>query len=282
MVTMIFIYTVSDNERRLSASRRPLPICTPNQQISTGRPANGYFYQDVWFSNQCRIRQFTVPEAYECLQHKTLHFLGDSTVRQFLQFFLLRLGRTLKRMPMDPHVNWKVGPFGAQDEAYNITMLYRHHGYPIRNSWTSTWHVDYMTNVINNIQGGPDTVVVVTGWAHFTATNTTYYAKRMQSVLKAIQRLHQRSPETLVVLRSANTREHDGAAGAVYTSDWLAQGLDSTMRQIFSQYPKLAFLDLWDMTSSHYSADAVHPTEVIVANAINQLLTYICPSKLAT
>ncbi len=45
------------------------------------------------------------------------------------------------------------------------------------------------------------------------------------------------------------------------------------MRDIFSQYLKIAFLDLWDMSSSHYSQGQVHPTEihVIVENALNQL-----------
>ncbi len=31
------------------------------------------------------------------------------------------------------------------------------------------------------------------------------------------------------------------------------------------------------MSSSHYSQDQVHPTEIIVANALNQLLTYYMP-----
>lgn len=257
---------------------RDLPVCKPGLPIAPPK-ASGYFFQDVWFSNQCKIRTFKSSEALECLQHKTIHFLGDSTVRQFLQFFMLRLGRTLKRIPLEPHVNWKVGPFGARDEGNNITMYYRHHAYPIRNSWTLTSHVEYMVNVINSIQGGPGSVVVITAWAHFTATNLTYYATRMQSVLQALKDLHQRSPETLVVLRGGNTREHDGVKGAVYISDWYAKALDRTMREIFSQYPKVAFLDMWDMTSSHYSTDAVHPTEVVVANAINQLLTFICPSE---
>ncbi|XP_072045197.1 NXPE family member 3-like [Amphiura filiformis] len=259
-------------------STRQLPPCKPGTPM-TSPYASGFFWHDVWFSNHCSIHKFSISEARECLQHKTLHFLGDSTVRQFMQFFLSRLGRTLKKLPLEPFVNWKVGPFGAYDETNNITMLYRHHGFPIRNSWTVSSHVDYMVNVINTIHGGPDTVVVLTAWAHFTATNLTYYANRMQSVLQAVKELHQRSPDTLVVVRSANTREHDGTYGAVYTSDWYARALDDTMKDIFSQYPKVGFLDMWDMTSSHYSNDVVHPPEVIVANAINQLLTYICPSQ---
>ncbi len=195
-----------------------------------------------------------------------------------MQLFLKRLGGTLKKQPLEPHVNWKVGPFEAHDDRYNITMLFRHHGFPIRNSWTVASHIDYMVNNIKGIPGGSDTVVILTAWAHFTATNVTYYATRMQNLLQAVKELHQRSPDTLVVLRSGNPREHDGTDGAVYTSDWYAEALDKKMRDIFGQYPKIAFLDLWDMSSSHYSQDQVHPTEIIVANALNQLLTYICPT----
>ncbi|XP_033114900.1 NXPE family member 3-like [Anneissia japonica] len=258
-------------EKKLIA-RNYLPKCIPGLPL---KKPSGYYHNDVWYSNICRTHQFTIKEAESCLRNKDLKFYGDSTLRQWFEFLTAKLSHTIETT--DVLYYMKVGPRKAFDSSRNISLYYIHHAYPIRNSWMYINEIVYAANAIDALPASPNIVICLSLWAHFTATSIDYYRSRLLTIRAAIERYLARSPSSLFVIKSANTREHPNLSMSLYTSDWLAEELDQEMRDIFSGSPNVVIIDVWDMTAGHISKDRVHPPEIIIANEINILLSYICP-----
>ncbi|XP_035699472.1 NXPE family member 3-like [Branchiostoma floridae] len=195
----------------------------PNPQIS------GFYHEGVWNSLVCHNRHFSNQSEWRtCLRGKTLHFMGDSTIRQWYEHFVKILNLTDSTLTDAVH---QTGPLLARDTVNNITVKDRSHGPPLRCAWTRTFHLQYVANVIDEIEGGPNDVVGFTLWAHFTSYAVDIYRERMEAIRAAIQRLHQRSPDTLVVIKSANTR----MGNELIAGDWLAHQLDLLMREILKE-----------------------------------------------
>eukprot|EP00058_Branchiostoma_floridae_P025580 XP_002611070.1 hypothetical protein BRAFLDRAFT_70423 [Branchiostoma floridae] len=237
----------------------------PTPQIS------GFYERKVWNSLVCHNRHFSNQSVWRtCLRGKTLHFMGDSTIRQWYEHLVKILKLTDSTLPAAIH---QTGPLLARDTAENITLKYRSHGPPLRCDLTRTFHLQYVATAIDKIEGGPNDVVGFTLWAHFTSYAVDIYRERMEAIRAAIQRLHQRSPETLVVIKSANTR----MGNELIAGDWLAHQLDMLMREIF-QGMNVVLVDAWEMTTAQlWHADVIHPDSDIVIQELAYLCSFICP-----
>ncbi|XP_066304298.1 NXPE family member 3-like [Branchiostoma lanceolatum] len=232
---------------------------------------SGFYQQGVWSSLVCKNRHFSqASEWQQCLQGKTLHFFGDSTIRQWWEHLVRILNLT--ETDISEAISW-TGPLLARSPVHDITVNYRIHGPPYRCQWTRTFLIKYVANAIDEIKGGPNDVVGITMWAHFTSYPVEVYRKRIEAVRAAIERLLHRSPETLVVIKSANTRE----GGVIIAGDWHAYRLDRVMREVFHGM-KVVLVDAWEMTNAqHWHEDAIHPAEDIIVQELEFLCSFVCP-----
>ncbi|XP_078595679.1 NXPE family member 3-like [Branchiostoma floridae x Branchiostoma japonicum] len=256
--------TVANGLDILAERKRCLPgLVTP--QI------NGFYQQGVWNSLVCHNRHFCNQlEWRSCLRGKNLHFFGDSTIRQWYEQFvkILEINDT-----MLPEATHQTGPLFAEDPVNNITLRYRTHGPPIRTGPTRNTNIKYIANAIDEIKGGPDDVVGLTIWSHLTANPVELYRERLEAIRAAIQRLQQRSPRTMVVIKSANTF----IGGEVNGGDWLAYRFDQVMRELFEGMD-VVLVDAWEMTSAQqWHKDAIHPTSDIIVQEVEFLCSFICP-----
>eukprot|EP00058_Branchiostoma_floridae_P025534 XP_002611024.1 hypothetical protein BRAFLDRAFT_233553 [Branchiostoma floridae] len=244
------------------------PRCMPG--LPTPK-ISGFYHGGVWNSLACHNRHFSNQSEWRtCLTGKTLHFMGDSTLRQWHEHFVKILKLTDSTLTDAIH---QTGPLLARDTVNNITVKDRSHGPPLRCAWTRTFHLQYIANVIDEIEGGPNDVVGFTLWAHFTSYAVDIYRERMEAIRAAIQRLHQRSPETLVVIKSANTR----MGNELIAGDWLAHQLDLLMREIFKGI-NVVLVDAWEMTTAQqWHADTIHPASDIIIQELEYLCSFICP-----
>ncbi|KAI8496648.1 Neurexophilin [Branchiostoma belcheri] len=165
-----------------------------------------------------------------------------------------------------PGVIHNTGPLYARDYLNNITVKFQIHGPPLRFGWTQEFHIKYLANALDEVSGGPGDVVGITIWAHFTSFPVNVYRERIKAVRAAIKRLLQRSPETLVVIKSANTN----TGNMLYEGDWLAQRLDMIMRETFRGL-NVVLVDAWEMTTAqHWHADNLHPDEDIIVQELDE------------
>ncbi|XP_075061897.1 NXPE family member 3-like [Mixophyes fleayi] len=243
-----------------------LSVCRPGQK--SPQPS-GFYYGDVWTSLTCLERHFPQPsDALACLNGKDIHMLGDSTLRQWFEY-LEKFIPSLKRI--DLHTNYYPGPLLAVDANAGLAMRYRSHGLPLRTSKTLISDLHYESVHLAGIGGGPHTIVVLTLWAHFTNYPVRVYLERLDRVRRAIASLLFRSPQTTVIIKSANTGDK-----LIHSSDWLSLQLDILLRAAFKGMA-VTIVDAWDMTSCHYLPDDMHPGPPVVRNEVDLMLSYICP-----
>ncbi|KAM8977371.1 NXPE family member 3 [Pelodytes ibericus] len=235
---------------------------------------SGYYYQDHWLSGRPYVRQFNKPsEITDCLQGKVVYLFGDSTIRQWFEY-LTDFVPGLK--PFDLGSPKNVGPFLSIDVEHNIMLKFRCHGPPIRFSTVSSNELRYIANELDGIVGGQNTVVAITIWSHFSTFPVEVYIRRLRNIRKAILRLLERSPDTVIVIRSANVQEL-GPEVSLFNSDWFSMQLDTVMRSMFAGI-NIPIVDAWEMTLAHYLPHALHPEPVIVKNQIDEFLSFVCPN----
>uniref|UniRef100_A0A3Q3GY37 NXPE C-terminal domain-containing protein n=1 Tax=Labrus bergylta TaxID=56723 RepID=A0A3Q3GY37_9LABR len=145
---------------------------------------SGYYYQGVWRSlGGTKVHQFNNSSAIsQCLKGKVVHMYGDSTLRQWFEYF--------------------------------------------------------------------------------------------DSIRRAVIRLLNRAPDTLVVIMTANLRGLTPSESLNY-SDWYTLQLDKVLRAVFKGF-NVRLVDAWEMTLAHHLPHNIHPGRPIVKNMIDILLSYIC------
>ncbi|XP_026233090.1 NXPE family member 3 isoform X1 [Anabas testudineus] len=238
--------------------------------------SSGYYYEDTWRPlSGVTMRQFNQSSAIvQCLKNKVINMYGDSTVRQWFEY-LIAFVPELKEFNL--HSPKNVGPFMAVDSTHNILLKYRCHGPPIRFTTVLSSEMRYISNELDGLSGGPNTVVVLSIWAHFSTFPVEAYIRRLRHIRRAIIRLLERAPGTLVVIRSANLQALDQEV-SLYNSDWFSLQLDKVLRAMFKEMDVL-LMDAWQMTLAHHLPHALHPPPAIVKNMIDMLMSYICPAK---
>ncbi|KAL7849887.1 hypothetical protein SRHO_G00192360 [Serrasalmus rhombeus] len=241
-------------------------MCAPG--LDTPLPA-GFYLHDNWMSLMCRTQSFhTANQIAACLKDKQVLMMGDSTLRQWYEY-LLKTVPTLKQLNL--FTSAKSGPFEAVDTANNIRLVWRAHGLPIRTSLTPRADLHYIVSEVDALAGGQHSVVVFTIWAHFTTFPLATYLQRLAGIRRSVLALLQRAPQTLVLIKSANTGYKD-----IYGSDWLSWQLDCALRVMFRELP-VVIIDVWQMTSCHYLPDNIHPSYKVIKNEVDLFLSFVCP-----
>ncbi|XP_072252864.1 NXPE family member 3 [Leuresthes tenuis] len=237
---------------------------------------SGFYYEHSWRPfGGAAARQFNESSAVaECLRNKVINLYGDSTVRQWFEY-LITFVPELKEFNL--HSPKKVGPLMAVDSTHNILLKYRCHGPPIRFTTVMSSELRYISNELDGLSGGPNTVVVLSIWAHFSTFPVEVYIRRLRHIRRALVRLMERAPGTLVVIRSANLQALDQEV-SLYNSDWYSLQLDMVLKAMFKGLNVL-IVDAWQMSSAHHLPHALHPPQVIVKNMMDVLLNYVCPEK---
>lgn len=238
--------------------------CRPG--LHTPVPA-GFYLNDVWTSFVCSTRHFTTQTTTECLKDKNIYMMGDSTLRQWFDYFV-KVVPTLKQM--NQHVQYQSGPLLAVDVENNIDLHWRAHGVPLRCLKTAIANLHYISNEIDDLAGGPHTVIIFNLGPHFTTYPLEFFTQRVLRIRKAVLALLQRAPDTTVIIKTVNTGYKD-----IFGSDWYSLQLDRIMRWAF-QDVGVYILDVWQMTACHYNKEDIHPGPVIIKNEIDILLSFIC------
>ncbi|XP_075446218.1 NXPE family member 3 isoform X1 [Ascaphus truei] len=235
---------------------------------------SGYYYQDRWMPRRRPVRRFDKPsDITDCLQGKVVHLFGDSTIRQWFEY-LTSFVPEIKVFDLGSPKN--VGPFLSIDVDHNIMLKFRCHGPPIRFSTVSSNELRYISNELDGIVGGGNTVVALTIWSHFSTFPVEVYIRRLRNIRASVLRLLERSPSTAIVIRSANVQEL-GPEVSLFNSDWFSLQLDSIMRSMFAGLD-VFIVDAWEMSLAHYLPHALHPEPVIIKNQIDEFLSFVCPN----
>ncbi|XP_030833397.1 NXPE family member 3-like [Strongylocentrotus purpuratus] len=253
-----------------------LPSCRPGQHLHNPSPS-GFYSKNIWFSDQCKLRRFTKTDVLQCLQNRAVHIFGDSTSKQlYLEFANRYKPDIVGNSPKDKSER-KAGPLYAKSAKFNISIHFKFHGFPARpSSFIRKETINYIVNELDDLKVDSRSVILICVGTHYTTYPLEMYEERMRDIKAAVQRLRKRSPQTLVVFKSANTREHAKLLYQLHNSEWYIRTLDLALREVLKDSPELAFIDAWDMTIAQNFKDNVHPNAVTITNLMNNFLSYIC------
>ncbi|XP_077316078.1 NXPE family member 1-like [Lithobates pipiens] len=245
---------------------------TSKCQIGTSLPfPSGYFLKNQWFPSHCNLSSFEpLLNINKCLAGKMIYLMGDSTIRQWIEFF----PKVMKNLKFfDTHVSGWHKTFMAFDLQNSIYIQWKKHGHPfVTMSFFNVKTHSYITNELDQLSGGSNTIVVIAVGQHFRPFPFPVFIKRLLSIRRAIESLFLRSPDTKVIIKSENTREINPDVERVSDFHGYIQYL--LVKDIFSGL-NVGMIDAWDMTTAFGSRN-VHPPEPVVKNQINLFLSYIC------
>ncbi|XP_060901861.1 NXPE family member 3-like [Labrus mixtus] len=234
---------------------------------------SGYYFHGVWQSlGGTKVNQFNTSAISQCLKGKVVHLYGDSTIRQWFEYFDASLPDAKEINRNSPK---QTGPYMIWDNAKNILVTYRCHGPPLSFFNTPTSELRYIANESDGLVGGTNTVVVFSIWAHFSPFPIELYIRRLQSIRRTVIRLLNRAPDTLVVIRTANLRGLTPSVSLGSLGDWYALQQDKVLRAVFKGL-NVRLVDAWEMTLAHHLPHNIHPRRPIIKNMIDILLSYIC------
>ena len=176
---------------------------------------------------------------------------------------------------IDLHSLKQVGPFMAVDTDHNILVKYRCHGPPLRFATVPASELRYVANELDGLAGGPDTVVVLSVWSHFSTFPVEVYIRRLRGIRRSVARLLDRAPGTLVVVRTPNLKALN-LYETLTNSDWYSLQHNRVLRAMFRGL-NVVLVDAWEMTLAHSLPHNLHPQPPIIKNMIDVLLSNICP-----
>ncbi|XP_033113358.1 NXPE family member 3-like, partial [Anneissia japonica] len=237
--------------------------------------AAGFYFDDKWYSNDCTLKNISVQTALtsEMLTNKRFFFYGDSTLRQWFEYFAATTNTSIT--PATPGATTQTGPLSAKSDKYNLTFFYRHHSFPIRTKTMLVKNAAYAANEIDNIAADENTIICLCFFAHFTPTGLDVYRSRLKTAKASLLRLYKRSPKTLVFLKTPNTLAYRGYITAVNKGDWVSLLLDKELREVMAGLPNLTIIDVWDMTTNHRLGENLHPPRPIIQQEIQLMLSLI-------
>ncbi|XP_040271236.1 NXPE family member 3-like isoform X2 [Bufo bufo] len=172
---------------------------------------------------------------------------------------------------IDLHVTHNPGPLLATDSEHNYIVQWRVHQKPLRMERTGVQELHYVATELDGLGARKGMVIVLTCWSHFLTYPLAFYVRRLKHIREAVIQLLERSPDTKILIKSANTGYKFD-----HGSDWLSYQLDTVMRAMFSTLP-VTILDVWQMTSCHRLPENLHPQEIIIKNEVDLMLSFICP-----
>ncbi|XP_078021189.1 NXPE family member 3-like isoform X2 [Epinephelus lanceolatus] len=235
----------------------PKTIGQPEVKSSnvTSRPS-GYYYQGLWQTlDGTTVYQFNISAISQCLKDKVVHMYGDSTIRQWFEY-LNAILPDLKEF--DLHSPRKVGPYISLDYANNILVTFRCHGPPLSFTIVPISELRYIANELDGLIGGTSTVVVFGIGAHFCPFPMEVYIRRLQNIRRAVVRLLDRAPGTVVIIRTGNPRA-PALDVALTFGDWYSLQHDKMLRAMFKGL-NVHLVDAWEMVVAHHLPHDIHPS----------------------
>jgi hypothetical protein len=256
--------------KMISVSKCSEQTAPMKEKCKPGIPStipSGHVWKNTWNPISCSLAPV---EMKDCLAGKLIYLLGDSTIRQWMEYFKANI-KTLKLV--DLHEPEKLQHQLLVDLDRNINIQWQKHGYPwIGSLRYSVKVMENMARVIDRTGGEKNTVIVISLGQHFRPFPIDVFIRRALSVYKAVQRLLMRSPDTMVIIKTENIREMHNDAERFGDFHGYIQYL--IIKDIFQDL-HVGVIDAWDITIA-YGTNDVHPPQHVVGNQINVFLNYIC------
>ena len=231
----------------------------------------GYTLNQIWILNNCLSpMKYDSNSLNNCLSGKTITFIGDSTLRQYLETMVDVMNLNMRSS------DWfSKSAYSAKN---NVHVSWRKHEMPFHNIklfkqqdvQSSTFQLNKLT--IDSPNSGNNSIVVVHYGSHLQAFPPDVYRSRLQSLARALKYLLAKKPDTKIFIK--------GAAPVIDDLKWFDVRISLIYNKIlYEEFADLqnhvVYLDVFSIFVAN-NMQLLHPTGQAMHNQIQQLLAYLC------
>ena len=242
---------------------------------------SGYFIKGNWVPTNCKANlKHTVGNYRTCLQNKTLYFLGDSTVRQYVNFFIKNILKLGTKIESDSTFESNFKSYHGLNTFtnYGITIIYRKQAMPLHFSGHEIPinNIKSFPQIIDKISesGIPDTslVLLLNYQTHFTSYPPEKYRERLQHLVISLHRLFISKPSAKVFFK--------GPAPCISNTKWWDPYISLVYKTIIEEEfydikDRVTYLNVWDISVAH-NVENVHPYGTALLSQLQQFMSLLC------
>ena len=236
-------------------------------------PSSGFYLNKTWHNLNCKNTITFHPQSYQtCLKNKTLVILGDSTARQYVNYFMAQV----LKLPKINLKNYSSFHSLIEFKNFGIHLIHKRHEQPYYWPGTRATEITSQATEINRLAKsdipGKNIVVVVHYCAHLQAFSSELFRFMVRRLAEAITYLLEVKAEANVFIKGPHVFFENGL--------WFDVRISLNQKNfIFEEFKdlkaKVIYLDTWTITAAHNSDD-IHPTDPTLTSHIQQFMTYLC------
>ena len=256
---------ISRGQEKDTINREP---CQPQPLIR----ARGHWSGQEWVNWDCWLSSTSQEKWWQCLTNRSLHLLGDSTIRQ-LHRSLLHSAGILKQGERKIHGKLR----NVYVKQYNASLRYNTHGLPLSTPLAmNLTDADFTADHLDAISANGNEIIILSMIHHFTLMPPEGFRLRLQQIIDAIRRLRdRRQGRTIpIMFRTANTRGFVSLSFNVYKIKWYNE---IAVEMFGASKLDVIVYDIFDMTASSPNPEELHPNNDIVSLQLSQILSLVCP-----
>ncbi|RUS91712.1 hypothetical protein EGW08_000538, partial [Elysia chlorotica] len=235
----------------------------------------GFMLHGHWIRTDCATGRLDAGVERACLANTTLTFAGDSTLLQLFTDLIPRTGCTL----VESHALHWHRPRACVRADTGFQMSWALHGHPHQNQQQQQ-HQHQQPLLLQQQQQFEHLpqkqrhVVLITLFIHLSIHHMNVFRDRIRAARMAVERLLERSPSTLVVVRGPHTAYYGWSPhlGGDMMGPAMREIIVSEFRPLRD---KVVYLDFWDMTVAMENSN-FHPDPAINTAMLNALLHHVC------
>jgi len=266
-------------------SNTSLEKCSRRSSVYSWREGmdhpSGYWFNRTWIFYNCSSSIRHDPAIYrQCLKGKTLYFFGDSTVKQYAEFFLEKIMNLQKKNNNDFKGDNGDYHYRRALSGQGINLVYFKHAMPFHNPNFPPKGITSIPTELARLSEseipGTDLIIFVSYHTHFQAYPISEFKDRILKLVSAVKHLLSVKPKTKVFFKGPHFIHDD--------IRWFDNRMSLFYRDIIHEaFSELAsdvtydviYLDTWWVTVTHGNTD-LHPRGDAFIGQIQQLMTYLC------
>ncbi|GFS00720.1 NXPE family member 3 [Elysia marginata] len=239
----------------------------------TTRPQGFWDSEGAWRSLLCQASRFTGNSFMKCLQNSEVNVIGDSNAKR-IYYFLTENSGTSKVF----NRSWPEAPFEAKNTAWNFTVKFWPHDYPLflGEKWQPLLRYGSVEHIIDAIPSSGRQLVILHYFLHMTPFHLSVARSRLEAAAKAIARLVNRNPEARVAFRGPHVASNGWRGVLSVGGDVLGkQYLDIISTAFTGLKDRVVFLDGWEMTTALENPD-FHPSNIVAQEMTYTFMSFLC------
>ncbi|KAL4223298.1 Neurexophilin [Mactra antiquata] len=252
---------------------RPVPTTSckdsPASLTWKNNPPSGFWLDKTWHMTNCKNDVLKDLKQYKkCLAGKTIYIIGDSTLRQYVNFIGTRI------VEIHSNASGKYLSLNYFDKEHNMTLNFMKHEMPLHHPRIPANDIESIPQLLNDLakEDISDLVVLVTYDSHFTAYPAYVYRHCQRELKKALKRLSIKNPSAKLFVRSPHLMIDDSRW---FDTNIQLVNMDILKEEFDDMKDKVILLDTWEISVAHNSKHIHFETEALISE-MHQFLSFIC------